>query len=275
MMGRLISSEWYKLVRSRFFYVCILVNAIFSSLFIISIRISGDSYGSLLENSSKKGSSSVVQGLFDLVEFNNNGNPAWAAAYGIQSSTLLIGVILVILFLSMEYKKGTMLMMVSRGYSRKKIMLARILVALAGLWIMMLTNVLISGITGIFLWGFPPETADMIGNMFCSIACNFIMVSGAAAPGILLAVLLQNSGEAIGIYVVLNLVINNGFSVGESYHIFPDYFVSLFHLENQIAEMANILHMPKIPWTGLFVSIFYLISCGIICSFVIEKKDLG
>lgn len=271
-----ISSEWYKLIRSRFFHVCVLVNAGVAALIDISVKISGDAYSTLAERlRGTEHTNATVGGIIEMVRFSEKGNPVWAAAYSFGSFGLIIGAIFVILFLNMEYKKGTMLILIGRGYSRTKLVLAKIITAILGLGVMQMVTAAAAFLTGIFIWGFPAGSISMISDMLLVFGCNMVLCIGSLAPAFVLAVLLQNSGEAIGIYMVGDFLLKNAANVGVDYHLISDKTVSAVFISGKMAKMSNILDPLPIPWTEMGISVCYAVMAALICCYLIRKKDLN
>ena len=273
-MYNFISSEWYKLVRSRFFYVCALINAAVSALMIVSIKVSGESYGTLVQHAGQTGSTNAVKGLVQMVEFSEKGNPVWAAAYGLNNTGMIVGAIFIILFMNMEYKKGTMLMLIGRGLSKSKLVMAKMIVAMLGVEIIFLTSAVVSGITGLFIWGIPEGTVKMVPNMVTSIGCNMILLAGCLSVAVVIAVWVKNSGEAIGIYVVGYFVLSNALSIGMENSLIPKKGMFLLSLDEKIAQMSNIMSMPSVPWNSLGLSLVYLFLTVVICCWTIQRQDL-
>lgn len=271
-----IASEWYKLIRSRFFHVCILVNAGIAALLDISVKISGDAYATLAERlNGTERTNATVAGIIEMVRFSEEGNPVWAAAYSFGSFGLIIGAIFVILFLNMEYKKGTMLILIGRGYSRTKLVLAKIIAAILGLGVIQVITAAAAFLTGIFIWGFPAGTISMIPDMLLAFGCNMVLCVGSLAPAFVLAVLLQNSGEAIGIYVVGDFLLQNAANIGADYHLISDEAISVLFISGKMAGMSNILDLSPIPWMQMGISVCYLVIAVLICCYLIRKKDLN
>ena len=238
-----IASEWFKLIRSRFFHVCILVNAGIAALLDISVKISGDAYAALAERlSGAERANATVGGIIEMVRFSEEGNPVWAAAYSFGSSGLIM---------------------------------AKIIAAILGLGVIQVITAAAAFLTGIFIWGFPAGTISMIPDMLLAFGCNMVLCVGSLAPAFVLAVLLQNSGEAIGIYVVGDFLLQNAANIGSDYHLISDEAISVLFISGKMAKMSNILDSSPIPWTQMGISVCYLVIAVLICCYLIRKKDLN
>jgi ABC-2 type transport system permease protein len=194
-MSNLIRSEWFKLTRNRSFWLILAV------LFVSAV---GYCVMNALDDPSDGGALDALSGLDMLT-----------AAMGGNMYIIKIGLcVLAGFFVSSEYSSGTMKRAVSSGYSRSRIIVAKMLVFIAGSLLVALVFPLICLGLGSLLFGVGslPDVSAAEYIVRC-LGLTVTLSAAFAAITALIAVIFNDSGKTIGIGIIFFFFIDGVFVI--------------------------------------------------------------
>ena len=125
-MSNLLKYDFYKLIRSKSFYICTILSLFIS---VLTVYLSGYFYNGTGYNLFKPYDS--LMGISD----------------GLVSSVLLI-IIAIVIFIPSDFSFGTIKNMISSGASRVNIYLSKLIVSCAMVFSYLLVNMIFCGIAG-------------------------------------------------------------------------------------------------------------------------------
>lgn len=221
-MSNLIRSEWYKLTRNRSFWL------ILAALFLSAVVYCFMTY---LDDPSDGGALDATSGL-DMLRSAMGGN------------TYIIKIGLCVLagfFVSSEYSTGTMKRAVSSGYSRSRIIVAKMLVFIGGSVLVALVFPVLCLAIGSLLFG-GGSLPDVSASEYV-IRCLGLTVTlsaGFAAIVALIAVIFNDSGKTIGIGIIFFFFIDGVFVMIGNHlpFVLKIYEYSLLNEINHYADTA-------------------------------------
>lgn|GEM_PF-6111829 len=193
-MGRLIAIDFYKIFRTKFFYI---IGLVLVGLCVLS-------------------SVSFVQAAlknYDMVGMTGGtaefSKAAWRMVFLNFGNMDMCLVILTILFLCSEFSFGTMKNIATKGYSRESIYLSKFFVSLFCMAIYLILTVVTSLVTSLFagatrLTDFYSFPSNIVMPFLFSLLFFAVYISLA----LMISSLIRKSGSALAIYVALTLVLN-------------------------------------------------------------------
>lgn len=193
-MINLIKSDLYKLFRMTSFYVCCIVAA---GLAILQTGLSKSMVNML--NSEMDGSASAM-GFDDiknmlLSAINSDGN--W----------VLLVIIAVALFVTIEYNAGTLKNIAARGCSRENIFFSKLIVSIVEALIICFLYAIIYIVTCFMFF----DSSNLDGNFFAKLAAiyavNILIAIASTSFIVMIAYLLRSKGGTIAISICLYLVV--------------------------------------------------------------------
>ena len=248
-MGNLLSIDFYKIFRTKFFYV---IGLVLSALNVISTV-------TLVSSSLRN---YEVLNPDESLYFGS----AWSVIFSNFSNISLFLVILTILFLCSEFAFGTMKNIATKGYPREFLYLSKFFVSLACMGIYLVLTFIVSFVTSLIAGGNKlPNYYSMPSNMFMSFIFSILFLSVYASVALLIASLVRKSGNALAIYVVITMVL--GFVPALLRNFFmstfkKDFDISKYLYSGCFAEITQKLN-SAIPSSDFvryfFVAAFFLV----------------
>ena len=120
-----------------------------------------------------------------------------------SSNLMLVMAIVISIFVASEYSHGTMKNTVSKGFSKYKIYVSKIITMTAASFITLLLVFLFGMITGAIAFG---KLGAIDGHAFMLLGIQLLLHAALAAYFIMVAFLIRNSGGAVAINVVLSVI---------------------------------------------------------------------
>lgn len=195
-MLNILKSDFYKLIKSRAFWVCIVLCMAFAVFMVTAMHV-GISSGHF-------GNGGGGPGGMTLEELIENISATWALlAYLDMGLHLIFIAVFVSIFVSSEFHFGTMKNVLSRGASRINVFLSKIIVCSFASVIILLAFVLAMLVSGTFAWGYDPNGIATLNEMISMVALQGLMVLGYAALFTFISMSIRGTGGAIAANVIL------------------------------------------------------------------------
>lgn len=177
-MAKLLSFEFRKLFRQKSFYICLGI-ALFMG--VVTLR------------TFSKNSFSSYDVLVSLVK-----------AYGNCSLTMLFGIFAAI-YVCDDYSAGTIRNIVTRGYTRTNIYLAKLITLCFAAVIMLLTCWIVSAFAGVAFFG--SGTSAFSASFIESMAAQFMLFMAYACVFNAVCSALQKTGISVAVCIILPLAV--------------------------------------------------------------------
>ena len=207
-MTKLLSIDFYKIFRTKSFYVIAFIASALAVLFSSTSTSACVSYYN--EYASLYGSN-VPSGSTPF-------GTAWYTIFSNVSILGLLGSILAAMFLCSEFSYGTIKNIASKGYRREDIYLSKLFTCVSGLFFNFVLTFVVSYVTCLIAGG------NRIPNFFkfspdillLPILFVFLFLAVEVSLALMIASLVRKSGASIGIYVVVNSISSYLFNVIDS-----------------------------------------------------------
>jgi len=193
-MGRLIAIDFYKIFRTKFFYIIGLVLAALCVLSSVSF------VQAALKNYDMVGMTGGT------AEFSK---AAWRMVFLNFGNMDICLVILATLFLCSEFSFGTMKNIATKGYTREGIYLSKFFVSLSCMAIYLGLTVIVSLVTSLFAGATRlPDFYSFPSNIVVPFLFSLLFFSVYISIALMISSLIRKSGSSLAIYVVCTMVVS-------------------------------------------------------------------
>lgn len=222
-MKNLLSFELHKLFRQKSLYIGMAVLAAMTALMGV-VYHAIDSIG---------GETALGSGTLSLVGAVNGNLQMRSAFSGTVLNALII--IVVSMYASMDFARGTIKNVLSRGFTRTEGYLARYLVSLLAMLILAGVQLLLSFLMGTALGG---VGTGYDGEFWCSCLLQLLCLACQTTLIYLVVTVTGKSGAAIAICIVVSMVLSLGLSLIDLIPNLP-FTLSAYWIDNVQVEVAN------------------------------------
>lgn len=189
-MINLIKADLYKLLRQRSFYICIIVLVAISI-----INVYSNDYSAHVINQVE--STNDMINNYKEIYSNLNASSQIKLAFGFNG--LIFSAILIPLFISSEYKLGTIKTTISKGFKRTNIFFSKFIIASILSLFLVILYVVVATVIGTMLWGF-----GTVDNSFYIDILKFILLQlylnlAFSSVFIMISFLMNGTGGAIAV----------------------------------------------------------------------------
>lgn len=200
-MKNAISSDLYKLRKSNYFYVCLIISIILS---IATVFLMDFAFKNIEQNStSEQGGVTVEIGNEVTSEADTDalmnaptGSSSMATFFGSSSAALLLAVV-ISLFVGSEFNNGTIKNSASTNLSRSKLYASKTIVGvLAGLFYFLVSGI-IATCFATFLWGFGDISAGFWSDTLLSIGVQGLIIAAYISVFTMFSMLIRQNGGSL------------------------------------------------------------------------------
>ncbi len=186
-MNNILKSDFYRLFRSKAFYICTAVAVLFMSLNIFILYWASKTVEGEMSNYYIMPKDGIT---FGLSVFSNGNN------------LIIIGIFAAI-FVAAEFAHGTMKNAVSKGFSRVLIYGSKLITIMAATFLMHFVNFIIGTLICTVLTGnLGSFTGEFVANMFKIMGIELLLNFALAALFVFIGMVIRNLGGVIAINVI-------------------------------------------------------------------------
>lgn len=276
-MINLIRGEFYKLFRSKVFVVLLFLSILFGigsvmltqmtmNMFKEMDPVSIEQMDKITESTGESQigisfSSNMSYAEYEELYSNYNGVKNFETSFGGNTFQVFI-LILTSMFIVIEFTTGSMKQIVSKGFSRTKILLAKfITLSVANILIMVLI-VLLSFLIGGLHWGFGDIDMTTISQMSKLLGIQILGVIGYTALTMMIAYLFRSNAACITINFVV--IMFSGLLIRFLELIFKHSEIGPYWILNSIMSMNRFF----LPGAEYLKSFLVITITGVICTLV-------
>lgn len=181
-MLNLLRSDFYRLFKSKFFYICTAV-----AIFLVAISIFAVKWSSDLSGSEMPYTDGISYGLLSF----SNGN------------VQMIIAIITAIYVAAEFSHGTMKNVVSKGFSRVHIYLSRLIAMIVTSYIVIILCAVVGTICATIVTGTIGDlTGDYLVDILKLVGIELFLNAAYIAVLILIAMVVKNLGGVIAIDIL-------------------------------------------------------------------------
>lgn len=201
-MLHLIRSDLYKLKKSNYLWVCLLIALILGTgtIFLLDFtyKMTGDQMQAQLEQAQSEmeetGVSVTTSGI--PASYEELSASSQLLSFFSGESTLLLAVV-ISLFVGGEFTYGTIKNLVSRSYSRGSIYASKFIVGTLVSILFAVLYAAVSTITATALWGFGTVSKGFLPDLLTGIALELFLNAAYAAIFLMFSILIRQNGGSL------------------------------------------------------------------------------
>lgn len=251
-MLNLLRADFYKLRRSKSFFICLGILAIIVAYIIIDFKSS-----SHIKEQLSPSTFHWVYMLFNEKAFLPYFIPMFQAIF-------------ITMFITNEYTTGTIKDCVSLGFNRMKIYMSKLITVSVGSILMMLVAIFTTEITSIFVFGiygyFSMYDLLLLVRMFL---IQGLLYTAYGSIFLMISFLIKNVGGTMAFNIFLSIMIGPPLA-----SIIGDSYLGRILLLMNFSPTA-IPHPQGVDISiAIAVALFYLILCSTIGKFTFKKQDI-
>lgn len=263
-MSNILKSEFYKLKKSKAFYICIAACAALAVF--IAFEIQHETAQAVLRPQDPE--------LASFLAMRPHLGGAWFIGQSFSQGMLsLICAVFVSIFVAVEFNFGTMKNIVSKGFNRVQVYIAKFIASSAAALVMLVVFMVVAGIAGTVLWGFNPSGATNVGNLIPLFFTQALLIIAFTAVFVFVAMSLRSNGASIAVNIsavvlfdvllqAANLLIGNSVTLS-------DYWIA-----GNISKLATLSPTAPDVTRGIIAAVVYTIAALLAGSTLFKKQDI-
>lgn len=262
-MLNIIKSDFYKLIKSKAFWICVIICVGYAILSVgayqgvISSAVADPNHS---EHANMVKMASEVSGAWSLEYF---------AAMGFQF--LIIG-IFIATFLAPEFSYGTMKNGLSRGANRIKVFLSKFLVSSCASVFMILLYIPVLLLAGTVVWGFDPNGIFSLSGFMSILSTQMLLAIAFAALFTFISMSIRSYGGAMATSIMCIIMGGKLFSsIGSITGLTT---LDKFWLEWGYSNMSKFDPVSGDLMFGIFVALGWMIVSIVVGSILFKKMDV-
>jgi ABC-2 type transport system permease protein len=275
VMKNLLKSNFYKLFRSKAFYICTFVDSLLMLIPILILKLTDKLAQNELDSSGEITA-------YTRFPFMGRNGMTLGLKNVVSSDVLLFLAILVAIFITSEFSHGTMKNIVSKGFEKFKIYISFLITMASAALIMVLFSFLVSTIVGTIVTGSLGINGEIILRGLRLLAIVMLLYIAMISIFVMIAMTIRSNGGVIAInictytfgiliYEVLNLVVRNILDIKTKID-FMDYSI----MNNISIVGENILHNGNNDFVvrSILVGLVFLIATTALGIMGFKKIDV-
>ena len=263
-MTNLLKSEFYRLKKSKAFYILMAVSATFALVMAVALQ-GGTAMASL-----RPGDPDIQ----DIVKMSPNFGGAWFIGQSLGNGihALIIG-IFVSIFVSAEFNFGTMKNIVSKGFNRVQVYTAKLITCAAAALLMLVAYMVVGCLTGTILWGFDPNGIASLGGMITLFLDQALLIIAYTAVFVFVAMSLRSNGTSIGVNICVVMLVA---TLLQAINLLFGGSVNLsnFWISGNISKLATLSPAGSDVVRGIVVAVVYTIAATLAGNALFKKQDI-
>lgn len=260
-MKNLLQSDFYRLFKSKSFYICTLVAVFLMSLNLFILDWSVKTLGDKNE-------------MYSVLPFKDG------ISYGLSvfsnSNVLMILAIFSAIFVTAEFAHGTMKNAVSKGFNKLHIYLSKLVTVVVAGFILLFITAIVSSLYATFVTGSIGDfTGEYVGYIFKTMGIELLLNVALTAVLVMVAMVVKNLGGVIAIDVIGVLSLGSLFFMALEYFLDSKIKFTEFDLLNNIAfYFVNQTAIGSDYIRSVIVGLIYFIIASTLGIFIFKKADV-
>lgn len=219
-MLNLLRSDFYKLSKAKYFWICLIVNIVLAagSIFMLDFvyKMTGEQLAVQAEQQAsamnEAGINASVKGIPSSYEDLNASTQM--VGYFAGNTTLLIAV-LIALFVGSEFNNGTIKNIASKNYSRNKIYASKLLTCIIAGVLFCIIYAAVSTITATALWGFGDVLTGFWPDFFKGAGLELLLNCAYVSIFVMFTILIRQNGGSLAANICFLEFISLAVMLGE------------------------------------------------------------
>lgn len=263
-MRNLLTSDFYKLKKSKAFWICAALCLICGVVMVVSMQTAMHMAQQPIHDPD----------LDSMLEMIPHAGGAWITGnlMGTGFTTVFIG-IFVAIFLSSEFSFGTMKNTLSRGADRAKVFLSKFIVCGCASLVMLFMFILTSLITGSIIWGFDPNGIVTLSGMLGMVLTQSLLTIAYVALFTFISMSMRGAGGAIATNIVCVTMASTLLSA-ISMLFGGKIDLSNYWIGGAVSKLATITPASGDITLGIVIALVWGIASMLIGTTLFKKQDV-
>lgn len=265
-MRNIIKSDFYKLRRSKAFWICAALCAVFGIFIVAAFHVEMQ-VDLAIQNP-------MDHDYVTALENSQNASAMWALAQFLPMNfnALIVGVFISV-FVTSEFIYGTIKNTLSRGAGRMKVFLSKFIVCGAAAVVMQLLFISALLAASSAVWGFDPHGVSTFGKLFGVILSQLLVILGFTALFTFISTALRSSGASIAANIMCATMISTLFS---AFSLLFGAKIALndYWIGGVVAKLAAVTPAPGDVTHGLIVTVAWGIASIAVGTTLFKKLDV-
>ncbi len=268
-MTNLLKSDFYKLFRSKYFYIC---NIILLAFVVITLITS-----IVMKTSIEK----LGNDLEDFTHFTDflNGIHSFPVFFSLSSTIFLLVAIIISNFVTLEFSQGTIKNIISIGHPREYVYLSKLLTMLFSALHIVLSSLIFMVLSYTIAFGFGKIPENFYPELIRMLLLEFLVIFSVVSFFLMLAFLYRKNSSAISTSIIIIFLSPIVFSLinalGNYYFKFKEFQSEKYLMISYSDIFADYKIEQKDIITGIIVCILTIIITTAIGMFTFKKRDIN
>lgn len=260
-MLNILKSEFYKLKKSKTFWVCIALSLIFAIIMIVAMQTSMSM--ALLPNHDPD-----LDSMLEIIPLAS-GTYMLGYLLSMGFNTVFVG-IFVAIFISSEFSCGTMKNTLSRGADRKKVFLSKFLVCGCAALIMQFVFMITALFAGTIVWGFGTAT---FSGMLGMILTQSLLTLAYTALFTFISMSMRSNGGAIATNIMCVTMASTLFSAISM--LFGGRIdLGNYWIGGAVSKLATVTPASGDIVQGIIIAVIWTVAAIMIGTTLFQKQDV-
>jgi len=196
----LLRADFYKLTRSKSFWICSLVGVAFAVLMVIGTNAS---INRLMAADPTSPGYATAQAM------HTAASAVWAIpSFLSQNFIVLLAGIFASVFITAEFGNGTIKNTVSRGAERVTVLLSKFVTSSVASLFIFAVSVLALVVAGSIAWGFDPQGSATAGGFITMIGLQALLIVGFTALFTFVGMTIRSTGGALATTIIATMMVS-------------------------------------------------------------------
>ena len=199
-MLNLLRADFYKLKRSKAFWICAVVGVVIAVLMVVALN-------AFITRGLSRGPSS--RGYADVQAMQAAASVIWAIPQFLsQNFLILLAGVFTSVFITDEFANGTIKNTLSCGAERNKVLASKFLVSSVASLFIFATSIVALVVAGSIVWGFDPQGASTAGGFTGMIGLEALLMVGFVALFTFIGMTVRSTGGALATTIIATMMVS-------------------------------------------------------------------
>ncbi len=258
-MSRLLKSDFFRLFRSKSYYICTAIAVFLFNLGLIAFFIMDKASSKMEGYSSTLPKDGLTLGLY---------------AFGDQDNRIILAIIVGI-FITSEFTHGTMKNVISKGFSRIHVYLSKLITMIVAAYMLIFATIITGTIIGsILVGGFGDFSTDILVHILKTVGIELLLYAAFVSLLVFVGMTIRNNAGTISINILgVTIFIPTILQIFEMISKNKIHFTYV-DLASNIAIYASLQSQPTEYLRSFLVAVVYFVIATAFGLLAFKKSDV-
>lgn len=267
-MSNVLSAEWVKLKKSKSYKVCFIITVALGFLVLGSLALTK----SMFSEEMMQEMASEMGEAYSIYQNDLSGSMVLSQLFS-GGDIQLVFAVFVSIFVAMEFSNGTIKNIASRGYSRIKFYLGKVIISSLAVTIMITGMLVVVTLVASLIWGFGHMQGVEALDILVFLLVQFCLNIAISLVFVAVAMVVQSNGVSIAINLVLVMLVPLVFTIIDL--IFEnEYNISQYWIGTTISEASLLPLDSGMIVKSLIVALVYGGLSTVLGGILFHNRDI-